>query len=605
MNKSILHITIHRWAAKIVVLSAIGLMLLCGSGCMRIGYEFEKEHFMRPSDTLFIGVRRCGEVEAWFDYVGWALLPGELLADIVLMPTEFFKRAYYAVDPPLNEYLHRKDLAGLERKLQNGVDPNVISTRGYPLLPIIYAKELEYNLDALKILVKYGAKITPEFFNSFAPNRLEMFQYVFDNGLADGIDFKTDTKGIVINWIRYFNYDCPIQEDLDALSAGIALLLEHGASPNDYVEEHNRMLAALDYLRNPDLTKCDLLALVGILKSYGAMTYEELLKANPELPHLEIRGLVHPMFKQVVESLDKPCYFNNTVLSTKYEGLDCPVLVIDGLPDENNGSKEQQDIRKNVIVHRRESPSAWCQEGEVFDVPSRYRIVLTPPGMKVPSRLKDGLPKKCIIHEAWLSLPEFEVYVERPYNRNNGDLPGVYLGFLEFSREMIKTVERQLESWPRVYHVEDNIIANIQKSLGITMEPSSWQANWLKKADGLLRQHGMNGHWLPVKDNKEGIGFDYCFFSSRRTFEEFPKDGFEFVPYPDEVIIHVWWWFNPPELHDYHKIVANGKNGDAYWNYHEHSVQGKRNRYNIRILYGDDVSEETVTEIWELLRTVL
>ena len=84
----------HR-LAKGLALFAVGFVLFMASGCMRIGYEFEKGHFMRPSKTLFIGVKKCGEAEKLFSPLGIIMFPGELVADIILMPMELFRRTCY------------------------------------------------------------------------------------------------------------------------------------------------------------------------------------------------------------------------------------------------------------------------------------------------------------------------------------------------------------------------------------------------------------------------------------------------------------------------------------------------------------------------------
>ena len=603
MNIFDTHISMRRWVARLQAMSAVVFTLFTACGCMRIHYEFEEKHLMRPSKTLFIGKRFCEEFNGYFSPLGYVLLPGELLADVVLMPMELFRRACYVIDPPLNEYIHQNDLEGLERRLQNGVDPNHVSTRhSYGLPPVVYAKDVECNFAAMKILVEHGAKITPEFFGSFQPRHLEMVRFVFDNGLADGIDFRKDTKGIVMGWLRCID-SSRHQEDVDAVAEGVALLLEHGASPNDFDKrELHGTTTPLDYLKSPQLVLFDFSRLVEVLRAHGAMTYEELLKSNNELPRLEIKGNAHPMFTHVVENLSKPQNANNLLVSTAYEGVEGPLLVIDMRAPERDASKEAQLFRKNVIVHRRESPTAWRQEGELFDVPIGCRMVLTPPGRKVPSRLKDGLPKGCIIRESWITLPEYEVYVEQP-SPSHYNVGG---GILGLSYEMRQEFEKQDEKYGRGgYRLEDSLLSKIIKTVATDDDPPSGQAKWMKNAQALLNQNGITGRWLPVKNDIGG--FQYYLFSSRRTAEEIAKEASGIVPYPDEIIIHVWQHLNAaPNRNELHETSPDGKNGSAYWNLHYHSLgKGASHPGSVHIYYGDEVPEETVVKIWELLKTVL
>ncbi len=232
---------------------------------------------MSPSNTLFIGTQICMETEELLSPLGIIMLPGDLVADIVLMPMELFRRAYYVIDPPLNELIGNNDLVGLEKKLKRGANPNVFSRRsrlGY-IYPLIYAKE-KNNLDAVKILVKYGAKISPRFFDRCYPDQLPIFQYVFDNGLADSIDFEKTNKGVVRKWMWILDY-ISSQEKLDAFASCIALILEHGASPNDLdYEGMDSKMTALDLLKKPGRSNLDRTGLERILLSHGALTYQEL-----------------------------------------------------------------------------------------------------------------------------------------------------------------------------------------------------------------------------------------------------------------------------------------------------------------------------------------
>jgi len=268
---------------------ALLFALFAATGCARISYEFESKHFMAPHPTtLFIGEEYCESI----CISPWALvmLPGELLADVIFMPMELFRRSYHAISPPLTEYIHKNDLEGLERKLKNGADPNAVSTRNYwedrAKPPMVYAK-FKHNFEAIKILAKYGAKATPELFN-WGADRFNIYQFIFDSGIADDIDFSANNKDIVIRWTRYILFPSR-RDELDAISSCIAHALEHGASPNELDNDGlNGRITALDLLARPEVNGIDVSVLVKIMKEHGALTYDELVKIRPELPNAKV-----------------------------------------------------------------------------------------------------------------------------------------------------------------------------------------------------------------------------------------------------------------------------------------------------------------------------
>ncbi|MBQ7650112.1 MAG: hypothetical protein IJS15_04090 [Victivallales bacterium] len=264
---------------------ALLFALFAATGCARISYEFESKHFMAPDPTtLFIGEEYCEHLLP--SPLAFIMLPGELLADVIFMPMELFRRSYHALFPPLTEYIYKFDFEGLERKLKDGADPNAVSTRNYwkdrAKPPLVYAKA-RGALEATRILAKYGAKATPELF-SWGADRFNIYQFIFDSGIADDIDFSADNKDIVIRWTRYI-LSTGRRDELDAISSCIAQALNHGASPNELDSEglYDRT-TALDLLARAELNGVDVSGLVKIMKDHGALTYDELVKIHPELP---------------------------------------------------------------------------------------------------------------------------------------------------------------------------------------------------------------------------------------------------------------------------------------------------------------------------------
>ena len=540
-------------------------------------------------------------------------MPGEFIADIVLLPTELFRRACYLIDPPLNEYISRKDLKGLEKQLIKGADPDFDSLRHPGGPPLVFAKS-EFRYDAVKLLIKFGAKIRPEIFRYAFSSDLEILQFLLSSEQGKGFDFNTDAKNVVIGWTRSID-KWNSQKEVDGISSCIMLLLEHGASPNALDETGlSERKTALDLIMRPELEEIDLSRLIKCMKEHGALTYEELWQAHHELPHLEIQGEVHPMFQQVVCNLKEAREVQHYLVSTQYSGLDCPVLVIDRKVKNKSLKEEprQYVVRKELNVYKRQSPTAWQQTGEFMDLPAMYRIVLTPPGVKLPSRLANRLPTECFLYEIWRSTPEYEIYVEGAF-----DVPGVHAFAPDY--DLLQAITNRnndiVHEWPSIPRYETRwvndtlqlLFSMIQKSKDVSGKGEKSELLWLKKVEEILAQNGLNGNWLPMKP--VGKHYNRYAFSSRRTLEDIPENYLDFVPYPDEIII----FFNKNTRANPQKsavdspamVFLNGKNGTGYWNYFSNNIRKYPNFLSVKIYYGDEVSEATVSQIWQSLSALI
>ena len=493
-------------------------------------------------------------------------------------------------------------------------DPNAVSTRSYFVswinTPIKYAIQ-RHNLKAVKLLVEHGAKVTPDLFAEIGLQDIEICKFLTDSGRADNINFGEYPYNVfrLATLVPLLSS----QKDVDIVSSCIAFVLKHGGLPNELnVHGLSGRKTALDILQQPELNKFDISALIKNLKAHGALTYDELVKIRPEMPHLEITGDVHPMFKQVVSAIEKSEPWN-CVISTKYDGLDCPVLVIDhGRQSSDNG--QPYYIRKEVVAHRRETPTAWRQEGEKFDVPAGERVVLTPVGTKLPSRLVGGMPRACIIHEEWYSFPDFEVYFEQPIDFLNApssreDIPWI--------REIAGDNPEIWEAWRQQSQKykcnlgndnEHRALLDIFKThYVINFTWSDKQRVLMKKAGEQLRKNGINANWLPVNDSDSEI--NYYAFSTRRTANEIPSSNLmDFVPYPDEIIVYIKHELKRKDRYpDIHHSFPNSKIGLTYWNtqYHYVAYGSKNHPFAMTICYGDEVPEETLSKILDILSKIL
>ena len=576
-----------------------------GSGCVRIGQELTKppigSDYDKPGNRFYMGSHVVLEGSAWFGpFI--ILLPGELIADTFFLPLDCLRYAYFKLNPPLAYYIEQNDLEVARKKLEAGADPNKIDYRVSYVPPVVIAKERK-SIDSLKLLIDHGAnKIPPQFFIMYF-NEEQFLLDVFKNHLLDGIEWKESAKGLILNWIPR-RLDANELDYLNKRTELITILLEQGLSPNDMDEKAlKERKTALDVLLGADYNGLDKSKLINLLKSYGAMTYPELSKKQTKLPHLDKKELdINPFFKSFVEKLEMSRESENYILSTSYPGMDCPVLVIDRKLKWKKTPKDPEQViyRTSRIVHKRKTPTEWNQIGEPFELPAHCRIVLTPPGRKMPSRLHDGIPTACMIHEEWYSLPEYEAYAEQlafslDYNiESYYDNDALHLLRQEHGHEKQQRKKERFD--PSGIQTLNLVVKHTVPKYKSTWEES----RWMNKASVLLKAAGVEGNWLAIKPWPRIISYT---FDTHRKTEDIPQDAWEIVPYPNEIMIVINQKVNQtPNAKDTHWQSPDGRNGKYYWNWHFFHWPQKG---SITILYGDEVSEETIEKIKNCLYEIM
>ena len=570
------------------LLSLCLLFVFMGTGCCRIGLECEG--MLKTPDRFFGGTACCLRLTS-FTKTPLLLpdLPFELAADVVLLPLDAILYANYKINPPLNVLIKINDMDRLAKRLASGANPNAKP------LPILTA-QYHHNLEALRLLQEHGAQIPIAFLYTFKPSDVDSLRLVLSNGLPQGITIDQKNKALIHQWLSNNTHQGTGIENLTEI---IQLLLDCGFSPNEVPEYNYPQQAALDIVEDEaNFKTCDKTKLLALLKNHGAKKYNELAESNPDLPQLEMKGgAIDPLFKTVVNFLKQLPAQDFYAVTTQYPGIDAPVLVVDYKPSPSSNT------RTSRLIHRRESPTAWKQEGEPFDMPACWRLVLTPPGKKVQSRLLPGMPTDCILWEEWYSLPNYEAYIEMPaMHTYDGTIP--LFGRLDeilqsdISKQQFTELQKNGVHHPKLVeaYLSDTLDQRTEKGV-----PSSQDKKWLANAKLHASQIGIAGNWWTLTE--KNYIFPRIVFSTHHEIDVSDRQKLNtLVPYPDEIMAillpntHYKHFENRQEEH------ANGKDGSAYWNWKRFEFKGKGEFY---LLYGDEVSDEALDKIQKLLTTLL
>ena len=424
----------------------LSLLLLLNTGCFRIWYETEESRtnpaYAHHEDGLFAYKGTLANLAMGAIYFPpvWLELPVEVAADTLLLPVDLLFYAAFRIHPSLTYLAGEGRLEELERRLKGGADPNEFYRpkeldHGY--FPL--GRALKHHQEqAFAMLLDYGAKVPPHLFNR--PDKYDSAEYkMYVMALNRGFDWEwLKEKGLISReyngvwmmgwveaWLSAANLNVGPEayrqkqlQKRDELAEIIHLLLQNGCSvapgPSPRMRRPERMM--LDKVQEASMVgEEDRRKMVELLRAHGAMTYRELVALHPELPHLPIEGLdIDPMFMPVVDALTFSDYaVHGYRFSTSYEGFDGPALVIDCNGWQNPPQKGQvRKWRKIVKVKRRRFDMEGTPLEEDFEMPFRFRVVLTPPGRRLPPRAENVVFEPEIFREEWYSLPLYEMYVE-------------------------------------------------------------------------------------------------------------------------------------------------------------------------------------------------
>ncbi len=217
-------------------------------------------------------------------------LPLELAVDTICLPVDLIHYAQYCNDPPLDKYLRENDLKGLEKKLKEGVSPNVISPWFHKREPLLYQAYVNRNEEAFELLLNYGAEVP--FYLLQSEDKLDestyrMLKRVFRNGCPK--ELLIQAQDCFSYWIlKYLMHEEQSSPNDRLLVDFMVLLLENGFSPNEWNQRRGDLPCSptnqypLDVvMANKAMYPTEKDRLIAAMRKHGAMTYEEASHLPP------------------------------------------------------------------------------------------------------------------------------------------------------------------------------------------------------------------------------------------------------------------------------------------------------------------------------------
>ena len=476
------------------------------------------------------------------------------------------------------------------------------------------------NVSVYALLLEYGAP-THAPYRSLRPNRdIAQCKEIIRLALEyDGSNAKMDEAGSDIfylcNLLAKRNNLSP--NEMEDCLCIVEMLLQHGSRTNHFENERQTPLDMVQASNSipPELQE----RLTSALRLHGGLTYKELsakkeetktneqltVPVRPTYPKsfglatlLENEPLaIDPMFNHVVDflksSIIQTGYFR---VSNRLAGFTCPVLVVESGYPEQNGN---YDIvyRKTIKMHRRTGSTSWNQQSDDFELPVKERLVFTPPGVVIPSRVDDDMPK-FLLDEVWLSLPDCECYYEaNPVIQHDREFGG------------------NLFAWAKKTGIDStNIIKNeVKRANGfhfhsISKNTQLWpykitQADrlTLESATQASKEAGLEGEWHRIL-GRQGLS-EYAFTTHGQNAE---GNLGRRCPYPNEIFCYMdvsrpepgaffrkWAYVRPPKLKTTTKISLESQEGISYWNYASVCTP----KFRLSIFFGDEVSPSTVEKL--------
>ena len=552
-----------------------------------------------------------------------------------MLPYDLVLTTLYCADKPLNELVRSNDFYHLKLRLENGEDPNYIDMRynGYgicytrsPCLPIMEAFK-HGHIKLFSTLIDHGAVVPIEFFCSINHDDVVFLKLALSKGVGQCITQSIAAQYIVSEIItRGLKKGEP--EDVDALYSSVKLLLDNGFPLNGQelfqsnfsrygVSSYRWMENPIDCIQNSKYLASETKKrFIELLRSHGAKSSSELeILHAVSLPQTTPYDQIPEMFIPVAKLFaNNPC----CRFSSSYSGIDVPVLVID------YGSKTEKGYiyRENVIVHHRETPTRWSQNGTPFDIPVSFRVVLTPKGVRIPSRIYGDMPTKDIILEDWLTLPACEAYIERAIVPTYSTTALNKLAVLcetecESSRRLKALPSRffGIQQTPYRLEADQNGRSNILGRKNVEHHPLSlsfktyqdyrrtqgikgyYSYNYLhdeRKLNALGKASGIKGNWFGKT------------FSSHRNLNLLSASCDHRVPFPDEFLVMVDSVRYSELIEGSDKCIdyKDSHKGQYYWNCRAYKFKGCHKGAFIYVLYGDEASPEQFEQVVEIAKKV-
>ena len=275
---------------KLLIISWLLLLSLCGTGCVRIA-ETITVGGLPPPYCIYSGTTGSLTLLLVCPPLFVVDLPLELAVDTICLPVDLVHYAKYCNDPPLDKYLRENDLKGLEKKLKEGVSPNVVSPWFYEREPLLYQAYENHHEDAFELLLNYGAKVPFHLLQSeekLDESTYKMLQRVFRDGCPEELQCQ-ELKDCFSYWIlKYLMHEEQSSPNDRLLVDFMVLLLENGFSPNEWNNRRGDLpcsppnLYPLDVvMANTAMDPTEKDRLIAAMSKHGAMTYEEASHLPP------------------------------------------------------------------------------------------------------------------------------------------------------------------------------------------------------------------------------------------------------------------------------------------------------------------------------------
>ena len=584
------------------ILAAV-ICLFCLTGCIRMSEEMEllagKPGYAKPPDHFYMGSKNnAGFMIGLWPY-NWPVvplylldLPFELVADTLFIPHDIYLYHDYKQNPPLALLVQEKRYDELEKRLKAGEKPDKYDWRMPSNMPPLQQALHDQNVKAYSLLLEHGA--TPDessftnFLNLLTNDNKEIIRLALERCPAN--------YDVIYAWCsNHLKSKRKLSDsEQQMLLDIIEMMASHGFPVQSPSTVRNQQETPLDMVYDdktvfsPEKRQ----RLIDILRKHGGKTYEELVQTDKSLPHLHTENLdIHPMFNRIITQLEKSSNSENYLLSTHYEGIDGPVLVVDLPMPLLGGTNKSLKPRMTVSAHRRISATEWNSEGEPFDVPTGWRMIVTPKGRKIPSRLPPDMPRS-LLEEKWLTLPECDVYLETQ---------GTF--FPDYHYVAIQHIlNLDYASYPTArFHR----LPGASEAFFLHRDMRTWtfpltkaDEKWISALNKATSSAGLPGQWIRCSfDHDKAVPF--YVYDLHGRFSHKTDEHPEIIPRPDEIICLITKsTFKSAKAN---KTVMNSKEGNSYWNYWKISDFG----YDVHIYFGDDVSMERLDQLQAVMATVI
>lgn len=356
----------------------------------------------------------------------------EVVADVLCLPADLTRSAMRRRSPPLTVYCRQKDYEGMRRLLEQGADPNEPDPYEYmhnALDMALWQKDVQ----AYRLLLAYGGRpVRPVVISGCSRQTAEIIRISAEHGWTEEELKSKWGRRVIRDWLEHhLKFEVSSSEDDGALADIVITLLEAGFPPEgDGADAGSRDPSApprtaldlvLDNLALETEAK-DRLAVAlrahGVTRAgelEGGLERDELTRLHDEAVTVDMR------FRPVVELLRQSRKAAGFALSEGYPGVDGPALVIEQASREYGclyrevraGTLRRAPLRTVFWYHRRQADGVWDQRDERLEVPTGFRMVLTPHGVRVPPLCPAGVPEGLGLREAHYTLPTCELTLQR------------------------------------------------------------------------------------------------------------------------------------------------------------------------------------------------